>query len=320
MLVFALVGCIENTFVPLTPPPRDLGQPLEIGPGDRTDRFLQVVEQQVDVLWVVDDSPSMEEDRRLLAQAFPEFIQWFEAVESDWHVGVITTDMETPEASGALQERGGYRFIDRDTVNPVGVFTEMVTAGSGGALREKGRDAAWTATEPLKDTVNEGFLHDSELAYLHFTVVTDEDDASDRIAVDQFVDYVNFIRPIADRTTWNSVVATQNTGTEDLGEDYLALTAALEGAIADVNDPLWPDRIRELGGTQAPEPIIEFFLSARPVDGTVDVKVTEPSGIVITFVPLVDWTWSEPRNSVTFVDYVPPLGAAVEVHYQLAAG
>lgn len=321
MLGLLLVGCIENNLVFTVDVPArpETPNPLDVAPLDRTDRYLQIIEHQVDVLWVIDNSPSIEEDRDLLAQTFPLFIEAFQAVEVDWHVGVVTTDMDSPGHQGALQSRSGYTYIDRDTPNPVDIFTSMVTTVTGDTLDERGRDAAWTATELLRDTVNAGFLRESELAWLHFTVVTDEDDSSEQVELEQFINYVNFIRPIEDRSTWNSIVSTTGAGPEELGAQYIALTDALGGAVADLNNPDWPGVMTELGGTQAPDPIREFFLTARPVDGTIDVKVTEPSGVVITFAPKVDWTWSEPRNSVTFTTYVPPLGSTVEIHYLLAS-
>lgn len=322
MFVWTWAACIENNFVRTfgdTFPPNGTANPLDVPPSDRTDRFLQVVEHQVDVLWVVDNSPSIEDNRALLASTFPLFIEAFQAVEADWHIGVITTDMDTPGHQGALQARDGHTFISRDTPDPVAVFTSMVTEMTGESLDERGRDAAWTATELLRETVNAGFLRDSELAWLHFTVVTDENDDSEQIELEQFVNYVNFIRPVEDRSSWNSIVSTNGIGPEEAGTDYIELSTTLGGAVADINNPDWPAVIAELGGTQAPDPIVEFFLTARPVPGTVDVQVTEPSGVVITFLPDVDWTWSEPRNSVTFLNYVPPLGATVEIHYRLAA-
>lgn len=313
-----LLACSETGIRPVLPPVPAEPIPVPLGQTERTDRFLQVVQPQVDVLWIVDNSLSMVEDRELLAQAFPRFVDWFLEADADWHVGVITTDMVTPGHQGALQARFGYRYIDADTPDPEEVFDAMVTDQEPGALDEEGREAAWVATELLRDTANAGFLHESELAWLHFTVVSDEDDDSDRIGLEQFADYVDFIRPLTDRTTFNSIVSLYGAGPEEAGEQYLAMTDLLGGAKADINDPQWPAVLADLGGSQAPAPIIEFFLSARPVAGTVDVRVQEPSGVVLTFVPYVDWTWSVARNSVTFLTYIPPSGATVEVHYVLA--
>src|SRR5262249_47920375 len=66
--------------------------------GTRVDRFLQVA--QIDVLLVVDDSASMADEQALLGQNFGRFIDRIDPFGLDYHIGIVTTDVDNPAESG----------------------------------------------------------------------------------------------------------------------------------------------------------------------------------------------------------------------------
>jgi len=141
------------------------------------DRIVQVTTPHVDVLWVIDDSCSMTEEQSALTTNFASFMEVFLDLGLQWHIGVVSTDMESPEASGKLRSAGGRRFLDRSVANPQGLFAQMATLGTGGSFDEMGRRAVFRAlTEPLQSTDNAGFYRDE--ASLHVVVISDEDDSS----------------------------------------------------------------------------------------------------------------------------------------------
>lgn len=51
------------------------------------------LKKDVDILFVIDNSTSMTPKQRVLATAIPQFIQKIEAFGSDYHVGIVTTDV-----------------------------------------------------------------------------------------------------------------------------------------------------------------------------------------------------------------------------------
>jgi len=67
------------------------------------DVFQQSRRNTVDVLMVVDNSGSMAEEQAKLAANFQSFIQFFQDVESDYRIGVITTDMYDEGHQGRLR-------------------------------------------------------------------------------------------------------------------------------------------------------------------------------------------------------------------------
>ncbi len=60
----------------------------------------------------------------------------------------------------------------------------------------------------------------------------------------------------------------------------------------------------------------EYFLSALPVPGTIQVWVEE-GPVTFTFEPEVDWVYNPQRNSIIFNDYVPDALSEVFVAYDL---
>ena len=61
----------------------------------------------------------------------------------------------------------------------------------------------------------------------------------------------------------------------------------------------------------------EFFLSEVPVQKTIEVWVTLPDEMVYQLHNESDFTYSEIRNSITLLNYVPPQFATVEIEYVL---
>lgn len=328
--VLLLVGCVEydiqdpDATPPAVPNPRDLDAEMH------EDRFEQVSPQTTDILWVLDSSCSMIDENEALAEWFPIFMEHFEDVDTDWHMGVVTTDMggwslEDGGTGGLLNNVGDIRWIDRDTPDPVAVFAEMTdvyNAMSWSAGSEKGREAAYTALEIKRlHDANRGFFRAFGDSWLHITVVSDEDDSSTRdpIGKSDFVDWINDIKPIQHRTTFNSIVTLDPRNDEESrGDKYIDLTEQIGGEVFDLHEGDWADILDTLGGLQSPEPIVEWFLSYPPVPDTLEVLV-EHGTVTFAFQRDEDWTYDPVRNSVSFIEFQPPDGAIVYLRYVKAS-
>ncbi|MBI4821447.1 MAG: VWA domain-containing protein [Deltaproteobacteria bacterium] len=83
---------------------------------------------QVDFIWVVDNSASMQEEQQALAQAAESFFDSLARTNLDFRLGVISTDGE------AL--RGGSFTSD------LGEFRSRVQVGINGNGREQGLEFA----------------------------------------------------------------------------------------------------------------------------------------------------------------------------------
>ena len=330
LLVCGGLGCNSEAGIRADelPNPAD-SSPRDPEPTIQVDRVLQVVEPVVDVLWVLDNSTSMDDDREALADAFPRFIQPFEDAGSDWHVGVITTDMETKGHMGRLREVGGDRWLHRDMKADIGAtFLTMATQSINAeqVTAEFGREAVKTALydESQKGGFNEGFLRRESTAYLHITVVSDEDDDTpedQNLPLDAFIELLQLLKPLDSRLTFNSIVALQDLGADgERGQAYIDVSEAVGGVVKSIFDKEgWDTLMDQLSGIQAPAPVGEFFLSRLPVPETIEVAAETLDGVTFVFVQDVDFVYNQTRNSVQFVDEPPPLGSSLEITYTVRA-
>lgn len=80
---------------------------------------------QIDVLFVIANSTSVDEERVMLEEAFPGFIRGLLDINADFHIGVITPDMQTHSERGALHmgpnaapDAGALAMIPDGEVDP----------------------------------------------------------------------------------------------------------------------------------------------------------------------------------------------------------
>jgi hypothetical protein len=303
VVLVALAGACKSdisfqaTEVPLGEPnPREFSTPVQV------DRILQTTVPNVDVLFVVDNSCSMVEEQALLAANFPAMLEWFLSSGLDYHIGLVSTDMNDPLQAGRLQGASGVPFIDPVTEAPEVVFSQMALLGTSGHWEEKGRAAAYSAIDLLADTANAGFVRED--AGMHITVVSDEnDDSADfPISRDGFIDYLRNFRWSERLVSFSSIVG-PITGCPDIGSpgtEYTAVTSEIGGVFWPICSDDWTVVLDDLGFL-ATGLSKEFFLSRLPVEETIEVRVT--TGVtVLEFFAGEDWTYVPSRNSVAFLE------------------
>lgn len=132
--------------------------------------------QKLDILFMIDNSASMGPGQNALSAAIPRFASRLIGTASDFHVGMVTTDMVDPAHAGRLQ--GTPVVIDAATPSPATAIANRVISGTGGdGANESPFDAIVAAlTSPLADNENLGFLRPD--ARLVIIALSDEDDQS----------------------------------------------------------------------------------------------------------------------------------------------
>jgi hypothetical protein len=306
----------------------------EISRRSTTDVFLQEPLSEVDILWVIDDSNSMAEEQLLVADGFEAFISSLAETNIDFHVGVVSTDMDLSNASrGVLL--GNPTVLTSETPNYVKKFADRVQVGVGGSDKEKGLSASVAAlSEPLVSGANEGFLRPD--AHLSIIYVSDEDDCSDNDALasekgDACYSQEAKLVPVKDliyqlkgtkdpdrRVLASAIVGpSASQGCEDSwpGHRYQATADALGGQVGNICDADFSDIMEELG-LSVSELNRSFELSYTPVVETMEVYVDDE------FIPQDDvegWRYAELSSLLVFDgDYVPPRGAQISVTYEVA--
>lgn len=319
-LALTAAACVEYDLdqeLPEWPEPN----PPELADVTHEDVITQVTIPIVDVLWVIDNSCSMTDEQNALAQNFPGFMDYFIGSGLDYHVGVISTDLDDPAHQGKLRDVNGAQWIAPETYDPIAVFTSMATMGTTGTGTERGLGATYLALEANRETFNEGYYR--EEAAIHTIVISDEEDSTQDslVSKSEFVDWYDALKLKSTDRTFSSIVTMSGF---DRGEAYLDVSAEIGGIIWDISNTDW-DEVLDRLGVQASGLRREYFLSRLPVEGTIEVEVHDPSGTVLPMVeaegdPVVgDWTYTRSRNSITFLEYMPEPLARVVIRYTVLA-
>ena len=174
------------------------------------DKWVQLDTNKIDILWVIDNSNSMCEEQDALTANFETFIDGLSAINADFRLAVITTDMSSnpgvfrqrpgpigPDCSGTADPLNcddvtgpvlSSRDYLLDPANPnSGLHVDELRADfrctatvgtvSGEAGFERGLDTMRQALSlDALETINSGFRR--EEAWLAIIFVTDENDCS----------------------------------------------------------------------------------------------------------------------------------------------
>ncbi len=295
--------------------------PPDLASETREDRITQVPIPAVDVLWVIDNSCSMEEEQSALRSNFGAFMQYFTGSGMDYHVGVVSTDMDNRGQSGKLVRDGssGTRYLDTtySEADAIASFRERASLGTDGSSDERGKDAAFTALTTEATRTNTGFYRPE--AALSIVVISDEIDYS-RIAVDEFTSWMLGLKEDPNLVSFSSIVGPPGgCATAEEGVGYLEVTREVGGIDWSICTSDWASLLNELG-LRAAGLKREFFLALAPVEDTIDVSVVPPGGgTPMRFTSDGDYTYSRARNSVTFRDFVPEPLAEVRIAYTVLA-
>jgi hypothetical protein len=145
----------------------DPGLTRTLPPGARIDTFRQADRSVVDVLWVIDNSPTMADVQDNLANNLVSFFRYIDESDVDYQIAVTTTDIRRHGG----QFVGSPPILTPSTPNVLSAFRGNVHVGTEGSAKEEGLTAAELIFEH-----NPGFLRDD--AYVFIVWVSDQDDRS----------------------------------------------------------------------------------------------------------------------------------------------
>lgn len=319
------------------------------GSGIIEDRFVQAGNPQVDVLFIVDNSTSMAVSQAQLALAFPSIVSVLQALQADWQIALISTDMTDPAHRGRLIpfDAAGSRILTPTTTDGTGAFQNALIMGTEGSQLERAFTAAWQAiTPPLASHDNVGFPRpDSRLVMI---ALSDEDDCSDEgglavegsaacvahasllVPVESYLERFLGTRNQAIDLSFHAIIETGRQGEfsgcegNSPGSRYMRLAALTGGSVyaicEDMGEALDDIGLQAAGRRRA------FPLSRVPDDEDLDVYVAGPaepegaSGNLVTHdrTGVDGWNYDASTNMVHFWgSSVPPPGSQIIVTYPL---
>lgn len=284
----------------------------------QTDAHLQS-EGRVDILWVIDDSGSMANQRQTLGGNFRRFFDRLVQLRVNFQIGVISVN----QLDGGFL-RGTTRIITNTTPNPEAVFIANTTFPASRSRWELGlRMMQIALSPPVIDNQNAGLLRpDAALAVI---AVSDEDDAS----IGSPAYYARFLRSAKGKgneslVSFSVIGGTTPNGCYPPGEQvyfggladpafrYSEVANQTNGIIGSICDSTFENtliRIAEALNTLRRT----FPLSVNPDPATITVKV---NGAVIPRDPFVGWQYQPDTRTVTFFGtYIPPPGASLQISY-----
>jgi hypothetical protein len=289
-----------------------------------TDRFTQLPTPMADVLFVVDNSCSMDDEQVNLGRNLGSFLTYAQQEGIDYQIGVVTTDVDSASGAGRLVSRAGTKIITPMTPNASSVFQQNTALGTSGSGQEQGLEAAYLAlSDPrINDpAINGGFLRtDAALAVI---LVSDEEDQSRR----QVSFYENFFRNIkgfqnTSQFSFSAIVVPSNPpcsgGGASAGSRYIAVAQSTGGVVESICTANWGNTLANIGlntfGLRR-----RFNLSSQPVPSTIAVKVDGMQVQSVTPGGQARWRYDQATNAVVFESSATPMSnSVIEITYTVA--
>ena len=278
----------------------------------------------VDILWVVDDSGSMTNERSTLVGNFNRFVQELLSLQVDFQMGVTSI-----VAADGGRLRGTTKIITNLTPNPRAVFQTNTTFPNSRSRWEQGlRMTQLALTSPNIDAggANAGFLRPN--AALAIIVLTNEDDSSFG-TTDHYARVFKALKgkgnenlisfSVIGGTIPNGCVSPGETGlygsTADPAVRYAEVATKMSGIIGSICDASFEQTLVRIA--QALNTLKRVFpLTLQPIINSITVTV---DGASIAQDPVNGWQYRTDTNSVVFLgNYVPPPGSTVRLQYAYA--
>lgn len=261
----------------------------------------------VDVLWVVDDSPTMLEEQALATAQASAFSTLLGKLAVDFRVAAVLTDMDS-ETAGQLTGP----VLSDETPGLDAAFSALLDVGAEGSRTEQGFAAALSAADPAVE--GDSFARatvDLELVFL-----SDEDDQSG-------IEPAEVLQALVGQRSGVEVVANAVVGdapdgcysplaAADPGLAYLEIQELSGGQRESICDADYGAMLQRLA-LGVLDITDRFQLSHVPSLPTLEVEV---DGARLHQRDHDGWRYDPGDNSVVFDGYaVPPPGAGITVRY-----
>ena len=275
---------------------------LQYGDGDVESWFNQNYQQEeipvLDVLWVVDNSGSMNPHQTNLSTNIGSFMSAFAATGADYHMAVITTDSYT---FGTI--------LDPTHPDPEGELGSLVITGTWGSGNERGIEMAHRSLSSATAAGPGGsfFREDAKLIVIF---VSDEPDHSSP-GWSSYLTFFDALKPAGDFIPYG-VIGDYPSGcsgypSASFGAGYWDLIDYYGGSWYSICASDWGVQLQALAGEVTGRRM--FTLDEEdPIVSTIEVHV---NGQLTT-----DWEYDESSNSVVFSDgHVPEEGQSIDIDY-----
>ncbi|OFZ17317.1 MAG: hypothetical protein A2X86_02365 [Bdellovibrionales bacterium GWA2_49_15] len=274
------------------------------------DRYTQNTEQvgKVDILWVMDNSGSMENEQEALARNFDTFINGFLSRGIDFRMAITTTDASSSTRDGRLI---GRVLTSADALANEAAFKNdfktYIRVGTGGSGIEKGLH---TSLSFLKKSGGIFLRPDAKLVIVY---ISDEEDQSVE-SVNTLLSGISGFKGTVAGVRAYSIVTTELIGNqwETIGNRYMNMSTQTAGIVSSIHEDFY-QILTNIGGSIL-DLLENFATSKNPISGSLSVSI---NGVVQN----QGWSYDAADRLVRFESsYVPAPGAQVELNYQACQG
>ena len=282
---------------------------------------------QVDVLWMIDTSSSMDTYQNQLAPQMSLFVDAMNKTGLDYHMAVTTMDMSSSGAKGKFVAAAGTPLVlTSQTPNLSQVLSQRIQLGGSGSPVERGLEAMKASlSSPLASASgnNSGFLRKDALLVVIF--LSNEDDQSATLDYGAFLDSVRPPLALTGERSWLAqfmgvtdsdssckTSAWSQAGYSEVGAKYIALANESGGVSEAICDA---DLKRALTNVKARvlEVVTEYHLDRLPNLTTLQIFV---NGALVPQDATNGWTYLSTTNTVRFHGTaVPPVDSSIRISY-----
>lgn len=320
---------------------------------EQTDYFTQISGKKVDLLFVIDGSPSMCGEQDNVAQNFNKLTGVAAQWGNDYQIGIVHLDLGEQDSVSKLS--GSPRILDKTTVGKFGANVDAIGCDKSSGEQEAGLEAGRRALTPPymhdtdipcscgQDQPCPGTCQDPDIcvngkcggfnsglvrkdAALEVVFVSDEEDQSPG-SVPFYIDFYKSIKGFLNEDMfhahaivgdWNSGCTISQDDGADAGNRYIEVQKATGGVFGSICDDSFASVLTDIGnkafGLQ-----VQFFLSAQ-ADGTPgNIKVWVDAGGGYKECAQ-GWTYHPDTNSVEFDEAgpcMPQAGDKIKIWYKM---
>lgn len=297
----------------------------------QAETFVQAPLDQVDVLWVIDDTATMAGAQEQLIEQFGSFAEVLDGAGIGYQMEVVTTSSGPWDGEGWSPDTSDEAIYTAEW-GSAGSFAERLRVGTSGSDKERGLSAALLALTVDGGEPPEAPRLVREDADLLVVFVTDEDDCSDDgalsddsptscytsqerlVPVGEIVEALIDVHDDVNRVLVAGILGTEASGCPDVypGTRYQRVARATGGWVADICGEDWSGALERLGA-HATGLRDSFRLQRAAEPGSVAVYVDQ---LELFEDPQEGFTYDPETWLVRFApDAVPARGATIRIEY-----
>ncbi|MEC9282322.1 MAG: hypothetical protein VX642_06390 [Bdellovibrionota bacterium] len=301
------------------------GDGPKFGLSDFNESFEAVTyNNKVDILWVIDTSPSMTDDRQKLSNEIEFMFEQMASKKLDYRMAAVTMDMGSSsdaQYSGGRFVGASSKVISNNTSNKVSAFKSMLNGYDTTYQYADGLDALKKAlsVERLAKE-NQGFFRDDSLLSVVF--VSDGRDWSSETpeSIISFLDSLkpnlengnkgwvaNFIGVLEESVKCETIV-----GVSEIGVRFMEVSNASNGSVNSICEDELASTVANIQRTII-SIVTDWYLEEPAVVDTIRVTI---NGVVILQDSENGWTYNAEKKLISFHGTaVPASDAKVVVDY-----